>query len=86
MTDLEICQKNKFGFCKYNIQCKLKHGNDICDIDSCKVSQCEKRHPKECYWFRRFGRCTFYKCAYKYVKQRTVKSDRDEISKKNQKA
>ena len=81
MADLEICRRNKFGFCKYNIWCK-KHGNDICDITSCEVSQCEKRRPKECYWFREFGRCKFYICAHKHVKQRIVKSDIYEISKK----
>ena len=82
MTHLEICQRNKFGFCKYNIQCKLPHKNDICDIENCKVSQCEKRHPKECIWFRDFGRCKFYKCSYKHVKKRTIKSDIDDISNK----
>ena len=85
MTDLEICQRNKFGFCKYNIQCKLPHKNDICDIENCKVSQCEKRHPKECIWFRDFGRCKFYKCSYKHVKKRTLKRDFDDMSKKIQK-
>ena len=52
MSDPEICQRNKFGFCKYNLQCKLRHQNDICDSENCKVSQCEKRHPKECFWFK----------------------------------
>ena len=82
MVDTAICQRNKFGFCKYNLQCKLTHSNDICDSQNCKVSQCKKRHPKECLWFRDFGRCKFFKCAYKHLKKRTIESDFDDITKK----
>ena len=46
MADLEICQRNKFGNCKNNQQCKLKHEKEMCKSNTCKVSQCQKRHRK----------------------------------------
>ena len=38
----KIYNRNKFGYCKYNRQCQLRHKNTICENQQCKVSKCEK--------------------------------------------
>ena len=81
MVDAAICQRNKFGFCKYNQQCKLTHSNYICDKKNCKVSRCKKTHPKECLLLSDFGRCKFSEWAYKHVKKIIIKSAIDDITK-----
>ena len=45
MAAQNVCRYNKFGYCKYNQQCKLKHEKEICESNTCKVSQCKKIHP-----------------------------------------
>ena len=70
----KICTRNKFGYCKYNRQCPLKHNNNICEIEKCKISVCEMRHPKECMWYRDFERCKFSDCAYKHIRKRYFKN------------
>ena len=67
MTDLKLCQRNKFGYCKYGQTCQLKHTNEICLNGNCDVKSCDKRHPKDCWWFKQFGRCKFTFCAYNHV-------------------
>ena len=82
MAAQKLCTRNKFGYCKYNRQCQLKHNNQLCENEHCKISTCEMRHPKECIWFRDFERCKFSNCAYKHIKKRSFKSDFDSIAEK----
>ena len=68
----KICNRNKFGYCKYKRQCQLTRYNTICENQQCTVSKCEeKKHPKECLWYRDFKRCKFSDCAYNHVKKET---------------
>ena len=54
-----ICQFNKFGHCKFGLNCRQEHVNDICDEDSCDASDCLKRHPRPCKYFDLYRRCKF---------------------------
>ena len=46
----EICQYDKFGFCKFRKECKRLHFIEECkDLDKCNsIKTCRKRHPKCC--------------------------------------
>lgn len=65
----ELCLRNKFGFCKFTQNCQFRHNNENCVSEGCEGKDCDKRHPKECWWFNQFKRCKFTFCAYKHVKK-----------------
>ena len=61
-----ICLKNKYGYCKFGASCNSKHVKEECENQECRKWNCEKRHPKECWWYSRFRKCQFSNCAYKH--------------------
>ena len=63
----EICQFQKFGYCKFEEKCKRIHLAEVCDsLSRCKnKNECQKRHPKRCKRFDSESSCRFKnKCAY----------------------
>jgi myosin heavy subunit len=69
----EICQYNKFGFCRYRSDCKKKHYKSECEhLDDCNTQKnCPKRHPKRCRKYDS-GNCRFQSdCAYKHLQPKT---------------
>ena len=69
MADPKLCLRNKFGYCKFNQHCQLRHNNDNCAAVNCDIKDCDKRHPKECWWYNQFKRCKFAFCSYKHVEK-----------------
>ena len=64
-----ICQRNKFGYCKFGGKCHFRHEDEICVKNNCDILQCELRHPKKCTYFNDFGVCKFLEyCRYKHDK------------------
>ena len=63
MTQM-ICTRNKFGHCKFGNSCRNIHYKETCKNLSCTSNSCEKRHPKSCNWYSRYGRCKFSPCSY----------------------
>ena len=62
----EICQFNKYGFCRYKREFKRRHSSEECkDLDKCKsIKTCFKRHPKA-YKKYKTGNCqSTSECAY----------------------
>ena len=53
-----VCRYNKFGFCKFKTSCRKRHVSELCDSSECDISNCEKRHPKNCK-FHKYRRCKF---------------------------
>ena len=49
----------KYGYCKYGETCRYLHVNYLCDRSYCEISRCEKRHPRECKYWREYRRCKF---------------------------
>ena len=49
--------------------CRLRHVNTVCDNSRCEIKACEKRHPKECWWFKQYNMCKFKYCAYRHVQK-----------------
>ena len=68
MAAVSICLHNKFGFCKHGEKCRKQHINEICKNKECNLNECERRHPKECKFFRLYKRCKFGDyCAYDHT-------------------
>ena len=71
----EICQYEKYGYCKFKSECKRKHLSEECkDLENCKsIKSCDKRHPKRCKKHDS-GKCRFEEtCAYKHLKPTKIK-------------
>ena len=73
MDAREICRYNKFGHCKYRSSCRNIHIEILCNIQNCKISSCEMRHPIMCKYFLQYGRCKFDPCSYRHERVETQK-------------
>ena len=74
-----ICQRNKFGHCKFGNSCTFVHYKDTCENLKCRSYTCEKRHPKKCTWFNMYGRCKFSPCSYRHESENSYSSNNSEI-------
>ena len=65
---VDLCQHNQTGFCKFKDKCPRRHENTICEnTESCNEETCSKRHLKVCRHFSNNGNCRHgEKCAYKH--------------------
>ena len=71
----KICTHHKFGYCKYNKDCKKKHVKGECkDLATCKnITNCMKRHPKCCIKYAS-GKCRYETdCSYKHQEPAEIK-------------
>ena len=55
----EVCMFNKFGFCKWEANCKKIHLDEICLLEECESRKCYKRHPRLCKYFSERGFCKY---------------------------
>ena len=68
MAGDKLCLHNKFGFCKHGDKCRKEHVQEICQDNECNQSECRRRHPKECKYFKLYKRCKFNDfCAFSHV-------------------
>ena len=51
------CVFNKFGFCKFRLECRKDHSKKVCENKECD-EKCVDRHPKLC---RNKEKCKFFK-------------------------
>ena len=76
-----LCWKKKFGYCKYGDKCRNRHENVKCVTKNCYISDCEKRHPKVCIYYRDFGSCIFKTdCKYDHNKPKYSQENSDKIA------
>ena len=76
MEAMTICVFNKFGFCKYGVTCRKKHEDLKCENSRCEIFDCNRRHPKECKYFREFKRCKYNEyCRYEHKISNEVNKD-----------
>ena len=54
-----MCIHYKLGFCKHGDHCRKIHYPTKCERKECDATKCEKRHPRECRYFRDYKRCKF---------------------------
>ena len=57
--NLNICDFNKYGFCKFKSTCRKPHIMEICSNNGCETRVCSLRHPKSFRYFREIGYCKF---------------------------
>ena len=67
MAAENVCQRNKYGFCKFRQVCRKQHITEKCENLNCEIENCLQRHPQECRYFRSYGRCKFSEfCFYEH--------------------
>ena len=66
MVATETCRFNKYGHCKFNMTCRNRHVEIICEIEGCNGLACDMRHPIRCRYFTLFGHCKFNPCSYRH--------------------
>ena len=63
-----VCRYFKFGFCKFGDHCRNLHVEEKCDDKQCEISNCDKRHPRPCTFYRYYGRCKYSDyCKYEHI-------------------
>ena len=63
-----MCRYFKFGFCKFGDHCRNLHVEEKCDDKQCDISNCDKRHPRPCTFYRYYGRCKYSDyCKYEHI-------------------
>merc|ERR1712204_63495 len=74
-----VCLSSKYGCnCKFRNNCSKTHFSDICEIPVCSGYKCDKRHPKDCFFFKNYGRCKFGSyCTYKHVLSTEIKLEEE---------
>ena len=82
MANETVCQHNKYGFCKYRDNCKLRHVTDICEDENCEAERCLQRHPRQCRFYREYYRCKFGDyCLFSHMRAPDKKDDELETMK-----
>jgi len=66
MATQNVCNHNKFGYCKYKDMCRNMHVDQKCENTSCDISMCIQRHPVQCKFFRDYNRCKFDPCKFEH--------------------
>ena len=67
MAQKNVCSFNKYGFCKFRLNCRRQHVMEKCSKLKCDIEQCRLRHPQVCRYFRDIGYCKFGEwCLFKH--------------------
>ena len=74
-----VCQKSKYGFCKYGKRCDKIYFTDICEKNNTyEETYCDKRLPVMCSYFETYGKCKFgVFCDYTHSKRIDNDLERD---------
>ena len=59
------CWFQNSGFCKFQVNCKFKHVEGVCQETNCRNKICSRRHPRKCRYFFLRNYCRFGQdCRY----------------------
>ena len=61
-----LCSYFKFGYCKHREYCQKRHVKELCELSSCDIANCDKRHPIKCKFYRYYGQCKFDPCMFSH--------------------
>ena len=79
-----VCGKFQCSYCKYGLRCRREHVKIICESEDCCRDSCEKRHPRQCYYFHGFGRCKFGEfCLYSHKIQYINDKEKEQVENVN---
>ena len=60
-----VCQYYQVGYCKFGLQCRNIHVEELCPDRKCSDRSCSFRHPHQCKYLFMSGHCKFEdRCAY----------------------
>ena len=48
-----------------------RHVKELCENNACDLANCILRHPKNCKYYRDYGKCKFNPCVFLRVSQKT---------------
>ena len=81
-----LCSFNKFGYCRFDKDCRFRHVDVKCVNKNCEDTSCDKRHPKICFKLRDYGRCRFgNECKYNHSKPNDIAELDDKVRETKQK-
>ena len=70
-TAAKMCKYYNRGHCKYKLECRFKHPEEICENylggKKCYEKACKSRHPKVCKWWQDKEGCKRNNCDYLHV-------------------
>ena len=67
---VNVCKLNKYGHYKFGKYCFYPHVDELCDMAACDSYLCEKRHPRECRYFKLNATCRFGEfCSFEHKNQ-----------------
>jgi len=73
-----VCLSYKYGYCKFRNNCEKIHLKDKCENPQCNGYKCDNRHPRECFFFKNFGRCKFGTyCYYTHSETKEIKLEEE---------
>ena len=61
--------------------CKNLHVDEICENSSCLITSCNRRHPRECRYFREYNRCKFTLCKFNHITRTLRESEIGKLQK-----
>ena len=78
-----VCSFNKYGFCKFKLNCRKQHIMEKCSKTNCEIHSCSSRHPRTCRYYRDIGYCKFGEfCLFNHDKRSNCLEESHKISKK----
>ena len=83
MAAQNVYKFNKFGYCIYKYMCSNLHVNESCKNSSCDIISCNRRHTRECKYFRVYNRCKFAPCKYNHVMHTPRDSEMGKLQKEH---
>ena len=72
MATQNVCNWNKYGYCKHGDMCRKLHVKEICEDSSCNILCCLKRHPNQCKFYTKYKRCKFDPCAFLHIEEKNT--------------
>lgn len=70
MAQGNVCSFNKYGFCKFRLNCRRQHVMKKCEQINCGIQNCSFRHPRVCRYFTEIGFCKFGEwCLFEHTEK-----------------
>ena len=84
-AEVAFCKFHQFGHCKFGSMCRKFHTEETCNTFKCIIKDCPKRHPRQCKFYKLYGRCKFdTDCSFLHATSddevtKALKSIHDEV-------
>ena len=82
MAGQNVCNWNKYGYCRHQELCRSLHVKEVCVSASCDSLNCMLRQPITCKYYTNYNRCKFNPCAFKHI-ENAGETDIENLRKEN---